>query len=72
MGCISEEEFRARLVEMEKELILLREENIKLKTGGKSTSLCSEVITCKYTLRNFATATIALYIISRLWIIVSS
>ena len=32
---IAEEEFRARLVTMEQELVLLREENIKLKSSGK-------------------------------------
>jgi hypothetical protein len=33
--CFSEEEFRATLVDMEQELILMREENLKLKSGGK-------------------------------------
>ena len=32
---IVEEQFRSRLVDMEQELTLIREENIKLKSGGK-------------------------------------
>ena len=36
---ITEEEFRARLVTMEQELVLLREENIKLKSSGKDLAI---------------------------------
>ena len=36
---ITEEEFRARLVTMEQELVLLREENVKLKSSGKAIAI---------------------------------
>ena len=53
---IVEEEFRARLVELEQDMVLLREENMKLKSGGKNMILILEylihrIIICKYQFR---------------------
>ena len=52
---IVEEEFRARLVELEQDMVLLREENMKLKSGGKNMILILEYlihrIICKYQFR---------------------
>ena len=41
---IVEEEFRARLVELEQDMVLLREENMKLKSGGKNMILILEYL----------------------------